>query len=62
MRGKRAKLLRKWANYDMKNERYWERKYKLRGGAIYCINERALYKQLKKRVYVNRRRKGNTVT
>ena len=65
MRGKRAKILREWANYDMKKEREEGRRYRIMEHNIRhmyrfeVIGARAIYKMLKRRSYANRWRKSH---
>ena len=63
MNGHRAKLLRKWAQYDMKEERVIGRQYNIMSHNIkhswmyVVVGPRALYKKLKARSYANRRKR-----
>lgn len=64
MNGHRAKILRKWAKYDMKAEREAGREYRivehrLKHSWMYLIRgPRAMYKALKRRAYANRRKRS----
>ena len=68
MRGKRAKILRKWAKYDMQQERKDGRQYRVmvhkytNSQRLETVGARAVYKELKRRTYANKRRSAASLS